>query len=88
MCWIQYSNGYWNNTNPTSTVLSLGNLIAGNGQSVVYAWHNVDGLQRGNTKATAVLTKHLYTKQFRPRLFVQKEQTAQVVGEYGCKVYI
>ena len=61
--------GYWNNTEPTSTVLSLGNLIAGNGQSLVYAWSEIDGYSKfgqymANTNADGPF---IYTG-FRPRL--------------------
>ena len=65
--------GYWNNTEPTSTVLSLGNLIAGNGQSLVYAWSEIDGYSRfgfyeGNGNADGPF---VYTG-FRPRLLFIK----------------
>ena len=65
--------GYWNNTEPTSTVLSLGNTIAGNGQSLVYAWSEIDGYSRfgfyeGNGNADGPF---VYTG-FRPRLLFIK----------------
>lgn len=63
--------GYWNNTEPTSTVLSLGNLIAGNGQSIVYAWSEIEGYSKfgqydGNANADGSV---VYTG-FRPRLLI------------------
>ena len=66
--------GYWNNTEPTSTVLSLGNLIAGNGQSCVWAWAEIEGYSKfglfeGNGNADGV---HIYTG-FRPRMFFIKD---------------
>ena len=66
--------GYWNNTEPTSTVLSLGNLIAGNGQSCVWAWAEIDGyskfgLYEGNGNADGPF---VYTG-FRPRMIFIKD---------------
>ena len=69
--------GYWNNTEPTSTVLSLGNLIAGNGQSLVYAWSEIEGyskfgLYTGNGNADGTF---IYTG-FRPRMiFIKRSST-------------
>ena len=65
--------GYWNNTEPTSTVLSLGNTIAGNGQSLVYAWSEINGYSKfgfyeGNGNADGPF---VYTG-FRPRLLFIK----------------
>ena len=61
------------NTETTSTVLSLGNTIAGNGQSLVYAWSEIDGYSRfgfyeGNGNADGPF---VYTG-FRPRLLFIK----------------
>ena len=69
--------GYWNNTEPTSTVLSLGNLIAGNGQSLVYAWSEIEGYSKfgsytgnGNADGTFIYTG------FRPRMiFIKRSST-------------
>ena len=38
--------GYFANTEPTSTVLSLGNTFAGTSDGVVYAWAEVDGYSK------------------------------------------
>ena len=38
--------GYWANTEPTSTVLSLGNTFAGTSDGVVYAWTDVQGYSK------------------------------------------
>ena len=61
--------GYWNNTEPTSTVLSLGNTLAGNGQSLVYAWSEIEGFSKFGqyTANTADDGPAVYTG-FRPRL--------------------
>ena len=66
--------GYWNNTEPTSTVLSLGNLIAGNGQSCVWAWTDIEGYSKfgsyegnGNTDGAFVYTG------FKPRMVFLKQ---------------
>ena len=66
--------GYWNNTEPTSSVLSLGNLIAGNGQSCVWAWAEINGYSKfgsfeGNGNADGPF---VYTG-FRPRMCFIKD---------------
>ena len=40
------ANGYWANTEPTSTVLSLGNTFAGTSDGVVYAWTDIEGYSK------------------------------------------
>jgi len=66
--------GYWANTEPTSTVLSLGNTFAGTSNGVVYAWSEIDGYSKfgtytGNYSANGAF---IYTG-FRPRmLFVKR----------------
>ena len=66
--------GYWNNTEPTTDVLSLGNLIAGNGQSVVFAWAEIDGYSKFgsyNGSGNSAGGPFCYTG-FRPRLLMIK----------------
>ena len=68
---------FWNNTEPTTSVISLGTegRVNGNSQTyVAYAWHNVEGMQRfstyignGNTNGQFLFLG------FRPRLFVTKK---------------
>ena len=76
--------GYWNNTEPTTDVLSLGNLIAGNGQSLVYAWAEVEGYSKfgtyeGNGNADGPF---VYTG-FRPRLlFIKNSEQSSNWGVY------
>ena len=68
---------FWNNTEPTTSVISLGTegRVNGNSQNyVAYAWHNVEGMQRfgtyiGNGNADG---QFIYMG-FRPRLFVTKK---------------
>ena len=70
--------GYWNNTEPTTDVLSLGNLIAGNGQSLVYAWAEIDGYSRfGSFEGNANNGNgpFVYTG-FRPKLIFIKDVDA------------
>ena len=75
----QYSGGataigYWNNTEPTSTVLSLGNTFAGTSDGVVYAWTDIKGYSKfgtyeGNNEDDNGPYEHL---GFRPRYLVIK----------------
>ena len=61
--------GYWNNTEPTSSVLSLGNLIAGNGQSLVYAWSEIEGYSKfGQYDANGSADGPFIYTGFRPKL--------------------
>jgi len=70
-------SAFWNNTEPTTSVISLGTegRVNGNSQNyVAYAWHNVAGMQRfgtyiGNGKANG----STIFLGFRPRLFVTKK---------------
>ncbi len=78
----QYSGGstavgYWANTEPTSTVLSLGNTFAGTSDGVVYAWTDIEGYSKfgsytGNNTDNA--GPFVYTG-FRPRYLVIKGVT-------------
>ncbi len=71
-------SAFWNNTEPTTSVISLGTegRVNGNSQTyVAYAWHNVEGMQRfstyiGNGSSTDGTFLYL---GFRPRLFVTKK---------------
>lgn len=38
--------GYWANTEPTTSVLSLGNTLAGTSDGVVYAWSEIQGYSK------------------------------------------
>jgi len=70
------NSDFWNDTAPTSSVITLGNQnrVNGSGDSIVaYAWHNVEGFQKfgnytGNGNADGAF---IYTG-FRPRLIVIK----------------
>ena len=77
--------GYWNNTEPTTSVLSLGNTFAGTSDGVVYAWTDVEGYSKfgsyeGNN--TDDNGPFVYTG-FRPRLLVIKG----VDESYGWYVF-
>ena len=69
------TNNYWNSTNPSSTVITLG--ISGatnaNNEMICYAWHSVDGYSKvgsytgnGNADGTFVYTG------FKPALVILK----------------
>jgi len=69
--------GYWANTEPTSTVLSLGNTFAGTGNGVVYAWSEIEGFSSfgtyigsGNSNGAFIYTG------FRPAMYFVKNATA------------
>ena len=73
------NSGFWNNTEPTSTLITLGNnnRVNGSGKNYVcYAWHGVEGYSKfssftgnGNTDGTFIYTG------FRPRLFFIKRDS-------------
>lgn len=75
----QYSGGstaigYWANTEPTSTVLSLGNTFAGTSDGVVYAWTDIEGYSKFGTYEGNNVDNNgpfVYTG-FRPRYLVLK----------------
>ena len=70
---------YWNDTSPTSSLLTLGDASQLNGSTnnlIAYCWHNVEGLQRfgsylGNGSADGVLVQC----GFRPDLVIIKGHT-------------
>ena len=74
------STGSFNSTDPTSTLITLGNSSgtnASSGNYVCYAWHNVEGYQRFGTyigNNTDNDGPFVYTG-FRPRLLVIKGAT-------------
>ena len=73
------NSGFWNNTEPTDTLITLGNnnRVNGSGKNYVcYAWHGVEGYSKfssftgnGNTDGTFIYTG------FRPRLFFIKRDS-------------
>ena len=66
--------GYWNNTEPTSTVLSLGNTIAGNGQSLVYAWTDIEGYSKfGRYEGNGATDGAFVYTGFKPRMVFLKQ---------------
>ena len=65
----------WNNTLPSSTLISLGGGQAGEGASILYAWHSVEGSSKfgtyiGNANADGPF---VYTG-FRPRMIFVKDR--------------
>jgi hypothetical protein len=82
--YLQLSNGenagasdaqQWNNTLPSSTLISLGGGQAGEGASILYAWHSVEGSSKfgtyiGNANADGPF---VYTG-FRPRMIFVKDR--------------
>ena len=74
------NSGFWNNTEPTSTLITLGNnnRVNGSGKNYVcYAWHGVEGYSKfssftGNGNSDGAF---IYTG-FRPRfIFIKKDST-------------
>ena len=73
------NSGFWNNTEPTSTLITLGNnnRVNGSGKNYVcYAWHGVEGYSKfssfignGSTDGPFIYTG------FRPRLFFIKRDS-------------
>jgi hypothetical protein len=65
--------GYWANTEPTADVLSLGNTFAGTSDGIVYAWADVEGMQRfGSYRGNGNVDGPFIYTGFRPKLLVQK----------------
>jgi hypothetical protein len=71
--------GYWNDTGPTDSVITLGNYSGVNDTNnfVCYAWHDVEGYSmtgqyEGNSSTEG---RFIYTG-FRPKLFIVKSNTA------------
>ena len=75
----------WNNTLPSSTLISLGGGQAGEGASILYAWHGVEGYSKfGSYKGLANNDGPFIYTGFRPRLIMikQLEQTGTEWGVY------
>ena len=75
----------WNNTLPSSTLISLGGGQAGEGASMLYACHGVEGYSKfGSYKGNANNDGPFIYTGFRPRLIMikQLEQTGTEWGVY------
>ena len=67
------ATGYWNNTEPTADVISLGNTFAGTSNGVVYAWSEIPGYSAfGIYKANNSANGPYNYCGFRPRMIFIK----------------
>ena len=78
--------GYWANTEPTSTVLSLGNGFAGTGAGIVYAWHEVPGLSKfGKYNGSGTSDGTYIELGFRPKmLWIKRSSSSSITYGWNC----
>jgi hypothetical protein len=80
------SSVYWNNTNPTSSVFSIGtsSFVNVSGQTqVAYCWSEIDGFSKfGSYSTNAVVDGPFIYTGFRPRWILLKASTAVSGGNW------
>ena len=72
------STGYWNSTNPTASVFSIGSGINDDGVTMIaYLWHDVPGLQKFGSYTGNQSTDGPYVELgFRPAILMIKSSSA------------
>jgi len=80
---VTSNNGPWNNTAPTSTLITLGGGGTNDSDNthICYAWHSVPGLQKfGSWTGTNSADGNFVELGFRPALVIAKESSATGAG--------